>query len=74
MKVLVTGIGGQLGYDVMNVLKARQIDCLGADLAEFDITDFVATEKFIKEYNPDAVIHCSAYTAVDKAEDNRDIC
>ena len=74
MKVLVTGIGGQLGYDVMKVLHHRNIDCLGADLAEFDITDFVATEKFIKEYNPDAVIHCSAYTAVDKAEDNRDIC
>ena len=51
MKVLVTGIGGQLGYDVMKVLHHRNIDCLGADLAEFDITDFVATEKFIKEYN-----------------------
>ena len=74
MKVLVTGIGGQLGYDVMNVLKARQIDCLGADLAEFDITDLAATEKFITSYRPDAVIHCSAYTAVDKAEDNTDLC
>lgn len=74
MKVLVTGIGGQLGYDVMNVLKARQIDCLGADLAEFDITDLAATEKFITSYRPDAVIHCSAYTAVDKAEDNIDLC
>lgn len=74
MKVLVTGIGGQLGYDVMNVLKARQIDCLGADLAEFDITDLAETEKFITSYRPDAVIHCSAYTAVDKAEDNIDLC
>ena len=74
MKVLVTGIGGQLGYDVMNVLKARQIDCLGADLAEFDITDLAATEKFITSYRPDAVIHCSAYTAVDKAEDHIDLC
>ncbi len=74
MKVLVTGVGGQLGYDVMKVLKARQIDCLGADLAEFDITDLVATKKFITSYQPDVVIHCSAYTAVDKAEDNIDLC
>lgn len=74
MKVLVTGIGGQLGYDVMKVLKARDVDCLGADLAEFDITDYAAAEKFIGDYRPDAVIHCSAYTAVDKAEDNIDLC
>lgn len=74
MKVLVTGIGGQLGYDVMKVLKARNIDCLGADLAEFDITDLAAAKRFITAYNPDAVIHCSAYTAVDKAEDNVDLC
>ena len=37
MKVLVTGVGGQLGYDVMKVLKERNIDCIGADLKEFDI-------------------------------------
>lgn len=74
MKVLVTGIGGQLGYDVIKVLKARNIDCLGTDLAEFDITDFAAAEKFLTGYQPEAVIHCSAYTAVDKAEDNVDLC
>ena len=74
MKVLVTGIGGQLGYDVMKVLRARHIDCLGADLQEFDITDYAAAHKFITDYGPDAVIHCSAYTAVDKAEDNLALC
>lgn len=74
MKVLVTGVGGQLGYDVMKVLKLRNIECLGADIAEFDITNFAATNVFISKYNPDAVIHCSAYTAVDKAEDNLEIC
>lgn len=74
MKVLVTGIGGQLGYDVMKVLKARHIDCLGADLQEFDITDYDGARQFITAYMPDAVIHCSAYTAVDKAEDNQDLC
>ncbi len=74
MKVLVTGVKGQLGYDVMKVLHERNIDCLGADIEEFDITDHQATENFIEEYKPDVVIHCSAYTAVDKAEDNYDVC
>lgn len=74
MKILVTGAAGQLGYDVIKELKQRNINCLGADLAEFDITDFAATNAFITAYHPDAVIHCSAYTAVDKAEDNREIC
>lgn len=74
MKVLVTGVGGQLGYDVMKVLKLRNIECLGADIEQFDITDFAATSAFITKYNPDAVIHCSAYTAVDKAEDNLETC
>ena len=74
MKILVTGVGGQLGYDVMKVLKARYIDCLGADRKEFDITDYAAAHKFIMAYHPDAVIHCSAYTAVDKAEDDVENC
>lgn len=74
MKVLVTGVGGQLGYDVMKELKKRGIDCCGADRAEFDITDFQATKNFIKDYMPDAVIHCSAYTAVDKAEEEIELC
>lgn len=74
MKVLVTGVGGQLGYDVMKVLRERNIDCIGADLKEFDITDFAAAHRFIKSYQPDAVIHCSAYTAVDRAEDEPELC
>lgn len=74
MKVLVTGVGGQLGYDVIKELKKRNIDCIGADRAEFDITDFGAAHKFITNYMPDAVIHCSAYTAVDKAEDEPELC
>lgn len=74
MKVLVTGVGGQLGYDVMKELEKRGIDCCGADRAEFDITDFQATKNFIKAYMPDAVIHCSAYTAVDKAEEEIELC
>lgn len=74
MKVLVTGVKGQLGYDVIKVLKERNIECLGVDIEDFDITDMQATATFIAKYSPDAVIHCSAYTAVDKAEDNLELC
>ena len=72
MKILVTGVGGQLGYDVCKVLDARKIENKGVDLADFDITDAQATHDYIAAYHPDAVIHCSAWTAVDKAEDELD--
>jgi dTDP-4-dehydrorhamnose reductase len=74
LKILVTGVNGQLGYDVMKVLKARKIECMGVDINEFDITDEKAAFGYIVGYHPDAVIHCSAYTAVDKAEENADLC
>lgn len=73
MKVLVTGVKGQLGYDVMKVLAARNMEAVGADLTEFDITDIDQTRAFITENKPDAVIHCSAYTAVDRAEDEKEL-
>lgn len=73
MKVLVTGVKGQLGYDVMKVLAARNIEAVGADLEEFDITNMEQTRNFITKHQPDAVIHCSAYTAVDKAEDEKEL-
>lgn len=69
MKILVTGAGGQLGYDVCKVLDARNIENKGVDVADFDITDAKAAYAYITGYRPDAVIHCSAWTAVDKAED-----
>ena len=69
MKILVTGVSGQLGYDVCKVLDARKIENKGVGLADFDITDAQATRDYIVAYHPDAVIHCSAWTAVDKAED-----
>ena len=68
MKILVTGVGGQLGYDVCRVLGAREIENQGVDLADFDITDATATRTYIEGFRPDAVIHCSAWTAVDLAE------
>lgn len=74
MKVLVTGANGQLGYDVVKELQKQNIECYGATRKDFDIVDFEATEKFIVSYMPDIVIHCAAYTAVDKAEDEQGLC
>lgn len=74
MKVLVTGANGQLGYDVVKQLQKQNIECFGAARNDFDITDFTATEKFIVNYMPDVVIHCAAYTAVDKVEDEQGLC
>lgn len=87
MKVLVTGVAGQLGHDVMNELAKRGYDGIGSDIAEtyagaqdntaivnmpyvqLDITDAKSVEKTIKEVNPNVVVHCAAWTAVDAAED-----
>ena len=69
MKVLVTGVKGQLGFDVVNELKEKNIEVVGVDIEEMDITDKASVDKVIKEVNPDAVIHCAAWTAVDAAED-----
>lgn len=74
MKVLVTGANGQLGYDVVEELQKQNIECCGATRQDFDIVDFEATEKFITNYMPDAVVHCAAYTDVDKAEDEQGVC
>ena len=74
MKILVTGVDGQLGYDVCRVLAVRNIDHKGVDLVDFDITDARAAHDYIEEYHPDAVIHCAAYTAVDRAEDEPEKC
>ena len=74
MKVLVTGYNGQLGYDVVKRLIALNIDCLGTERKDFNLTDEKETKEFIMNYNPDVVVHCAAYTAVDRAEDEKEIC
>ena len=74
MKVLVTGAKGQLGYDVMNELAKRGYEAIGVDVQEMDITDAQAVDRVITESGVDKVIHCAAYTAVDAAEDNVDLC
>lgn len=74
MKVLVTGVNGQLGYDVIKALKKKNIDCIGAGREEFDITDYEKTSSFIRNSGANVVIHCAAYTAVDRAEDEKELC
>ncbi len=69
MKVLVTGVKGQLGFDVVNELKNRGHEAIGVDIEEMDITCESAVKKTIKEICPEAVVHCAAWTAVDAAED-----
>ena len=74
MKILITGSKGQLGHDLMNELDKRGIEYIGVDVEEMDITDADECRKVITEAAPDAVIHCAAYTAVDAAEDNVELC
>lgn len=81
MKVFVTGVGGQLGYDVLNELAGRGYECYGSDIlpndkivlpynyVQLDITNQFAVEKVIYQISPDAVVHCAAWTAVDAAEE-----
>ncbi len=74
MKVLVTGVKGQLGFDVVKRLNELNITCKGVDIEDFDLTDAAATENYIVDYMPDVVVHCAAFTAVDRAEDERELC
>ena len=74
MKVLVTGVRGQLGYDIVKECETRGIEAVGVDIAEMDITNASQVKEVITEGNYDAVVHCAAWTAVDKAEDEIDIC
>lgn len=69
MKILVTGYKGQLGYDVVNEATSRGIEAVGVDIDEMDITNQEQVNTVIKSGNYDAVVHCAAWTAVDKAEE-----
>ena len=74
MRVLVTGVKGQLGNHVVNELTKRGHEAVGVDVEEMDITDPEAVGRVIREACVEAVIHCAAYTAVDAAEDHVDTC
>ncbi|MEH7440196.1 dTDP-4-dehydrorhamnose reductase [Neobacillus drentensis] len=74
MKILVTGYTGQLGYDVVHEGRAHGFEMVGLGSKDLDITDETAVYQYVKQLNPNAIIHCAAYTAVDKAEDDREAC
>jgi len=74
IKVLVTGVNGQLGYDVVKRLDELGIDAIGVDRNDFDISDMEQTKKYILNLKPDVIVHCAAYTSVDKAEDEKEKC
>ena len=74
-KYLITGYRGQLGFDIERELKKRGIsDITAVDKDEMDITDRDAVMEFIKKENPEVIFHCAAWTAVDKAEEARELC
>ena len=70
MRILVTGVKGQLGYDVVLELTKRNHEAIGVDIEDMDITDKTSVDRVMKESKPEAVIHCAAWTAVDAAEDD----
>lgn len=74
MKVLVTGASGQLGYDVCKELKNRNVDVIKTYKDSFDLINEVETINYISNKKPDVIVHCAAYTAVDKAEDEKEKC
>ncbi len=74
MKFFVTGVGGQLGHDVVRELTARGHEAIGSDVTasapvKLDLTDGEAVRRSLEALRPDGVIHCAAWTAVDAAED-----
>lgn len=76
MKYLITGYNGQLGYDIKNELLKRGVfedNILAIDKAEMDITDREQVFNVIRNFSPDIIFHCAAWTAVDKAEDNKEL-
>ena len=72
--IFITGIQGQLGYDVARVLKERNMEYIAPTVEELDITNKEAVQKYLYQHRPNVIIHCAAYTAVDKAEDEIDRC
>ena len=83
MRFLVTGVGGQLGHDVMNELDKRGYEAVGSDILDsvelpfpyvkLDITNESEVAKAIATIKPDVIVHCAAWTAVDAAEDEENI-
>ena len=74
MRILVTGVRGMLGQDVLRELTIQGQICLGADRDDFDLRDADAVRSAVTASRPDAIVHCAAYTAVDQAESDAENC
>lgn len=74
MRILVTGYGGQLGYDVVQVGTGIGFNMIGVGREQLDITEEQSVNDYVNQIRPDAIIHCAAYTGVDKAESDREAC
>lgn len=74
MRFLVTGVNGQLGYDIVKELEKRGHEAVGTDRSTMDITNQAQVEEVVKREKVDGIFHCAAYTAVDKAEDEIEQC
>ncbi len=72
--IIITGAKGQLGKDVCRIMEEKHIPHLGIDIDDLDITSEDKTEKFFRDKKFSCLIHCAAYTAVDKAEENKELC
>lgn len=74
MRIMVTGATGMLGQDVMRVLREQRHECLGVGSKDFDLRDMAAVRAAVLAFAPEAIIHCAAYTAVDRAESEPEVC
>lgn len=74
MRLLVTGVKGQLGYDIVRACREANLEAIGVDIDEMDITDYDQVAQVINQSQVNGVIHCGAYTAVDKAETEIEAC
>lgn len=74
LKFMVTGVNGQLGYDMVQKLKALKLNVIAPGKEFFDLTDHDQVKNYILHERPDVIIHCAAYTAVDLAEEEKNLC
>ncbi len=74
LKFMVTGANGQLGHDVVVQLKKLGYKVIAPSRKEFDLTNKNQVKEYILKEEPDLIIHCAAYTSVDKAEDDKELC
>ncbi len=73
MKILLTGANGQLGREIQKQYKGKDVELILTDVAELDITDVNAVNKFVNEKKPEVIINCAAHTQVDKCEEQVDL-